>query len=50
MGGDRIGFGIVGCGVVADYHIGAIEEIDGADLVSVYSRSESRASEGVGAR
>ena len=43
MGRDRIGFGIVGCGVVADYHIGAIEEIDGADLVSVYSRSESSA-------
>ena len=43
MGGDRIGFGIVGCGVVADYHIGAIGEIEGAELVSVYSRSAFRA-------
>jgi UDP-N-acetyl-2-amino-2-deoxyglucuronate dehydrogenase len=45
MGGEKIGFGIVGCGVVADYHIGAIEDIEGAELVSVYSRSESRARE-----
>lgn len=45
MGGKTIGFGIVGCGVVADYHIGAVRDTEDAELVAVYSRSEARARE-----
>ncbi|MDA0746991.1 MAG: Gfo/Idh/MocA family oxidoreductase [bacterium] len=45
MGGKNVGFGIIGCGVVADYHIGAIHDTEGAELVAVYSRSEKRARE-----
>ncbi|MCY3765099.1 MAG: Gfo/Idh/MocA family oxidoreductase [Gemmatimonadetes bacterium] len=43
MGHRTIGFAMIGCGVVADYHIGAVQESDGAELVGVYSRSETRA-------
>ena len=43
MGGKTVGFGIVGSGIVADYHIGAVLDTEGAELVSVYSRSEGRA-------
>ena len=43
MGQRTIGFAMIGCGVVADYHIGAVQETDGAELVAVYSRSQTRA-------
>ncbi len=43
MGGKTIGFGMIGCGVVADYQIGAVNDTEGAELAAVYSRSESRA-------
>lgn len=43
MGGKTVGFGIVGSGTVADYHIGAVLDTEGAELVAVYSRSEGRA-------
>ena len=34
------GFGIVGCGMIAEYHTKAINEIDGARVVAAFSRSE----------
>jgi UDP-N-acetyl-2-amino-2-deoxyglucuronate dehydrogenase len=40
-----IGFGVVGCGVVADYHIGAIGAVAGARLVGVSDLVEQRARE-----
>ena len=40
-----IGFGILGCGVVAQYHIGAISQTDGAELMAVCDVSEERARE-----
>ncbi len=43
MGNRTIGFAMIGCGVVADYHIGAVQETEDAELVAVYSRSETRA-------
>src|SRR4051794_610618 len=35
------GFGIVGCGMIAEYHTRAINEIDGARVVAAFSRSEA---------
>jgi predicted dehydrogenase len=35
------GFGIVGCGMIAEYHTRAINEIPGARVVAAYSRSEA---------
>src|SRR4051794_39206199 len=35
------GFGIVGCGMIAEFHTKAIHEIPGARVVAAYSRSES---------
>ena len=37
------GFGIIGCGMIADYHARAIAEIPNARLVATCSRSEERA-------
>lgn len=34
------GFGIIGCGMIAEYHTRAINEIDGARVVAAFSRSE----------
>ena len=34
------GFGIVGCGMIAEYHTKAINEIEGARVVAAFSRSE----------
>jgi predicted dehydrogenase len=36
------GFGIIGCGMIAEYHARAIAEIDDARLVAVYDSSEAR--------
>ena len=35
----RHGFGIVGCGMIAEYHTRAIHEIEGARVVAAFSRS-----------
>ena len=35
------GFGIVGCGMIAEYHTLAINEIEGARVVAAFSRSAS---------
>ncbi len=35
----RHGFGIVGCGMIAEYHARAIAEIEGAAVVAAYSRN-----------
>ena len=43
MGGTAVGFGVVGCGVVADYHIGGVLASDGARLVAVSDIVEERA-------
>lgn len=40
-----VGFGVVGCGVVADYHIGGIGGAGGARLVAVSDLVEERARE-----
>ena len=45
MSGRIVGFGVIGCGVVADYHIGAVLDTEGARLVAVSSRNEARARE-----
>ena len=37
----RHGFGIIGCGMIAEYHTRAINEIDGAQVVAAFSRSET---------
>ena len=42
MGGTAVGFGVVGCGVVADYHIGGVLASDGARLVAVSDIVEER--------
>lgn len=34
-------FGIVGCGMIAEYHTKAIHEIDGAQVVAAFSRSKA---------
>ncbi len=38
-----LGFGIVGCGMIADFHARAIADIRGAQLVSCYGRNTSSA-------
>jgi predicted dehydrogenase len=45
MAKKEVGFGVVGCGVVADYHIGGIQGTDGARLVAVSDVVEERARE-----
>ncbi|HEU5116741.1 MAG TPA: Gfo/Idh/MocA family oxidoreductase, partial [Isosphaeraceae bacterium] len=35
----RHGFGIIGCGMIAEYHTKAINEIEGAEVLAAYSRS-----------
>ena len=40
---DRIGFGIVGCGLVSDFHGKAINELDGARVVAVTDFDPARA-------
>src|SRR3954454_13274751 len=35
------GFGIVGCGMIAEFHTRAINEIEGARVVAAFSRSEA---------
>jgi predicted dehydrogenase len=35
------GFGIIGCGMIAEYHARAIREIPGARVVAAFSRSEA---------
>jgi predicted dehydrogenase len=35
------GFGIVGCGMIAEFHTRAINEIEGAVVTAAYSRSEA---------
>ena len=37
------GFGIVGCGMIADFHARAIETMKGGYLACVYSRSKANA-------
>jgi predicted dehydrogenase len=37
------GFGLIGCGMIAEYHTLAINEIPGARVVAAYSRDLSRA-------
>jgi predicted dehydrogenase len=37
------GFGIVGCGMIADFHARAIEEMKGGHLACVFSRSKENA-------
>jgi UDP-N-acetyl-2-amino-2-deoxyglucuronate dehydrogenase len=39
-----LGFGIIGCGMIADFHARAIADIRGAKLVGCFGRSESSAS------
>jgi UDP-N-acetyl-2-amino-2-deoxyglucuronate dehydrogenase len=38
-----LGFGIVGCGMIADFHARAIADIRGANLVSCFGRSNTSA-------
>jgi predicted dehydrogenase len=38
-----IGFGIIGCGMIADFHAKAIRDVRGAKLVGCHSRSQSSA-------
>jgi len=38
-----VGIGIVGCGIIADIHAAAIQEMTGGKLVSVFSRSTEKA-------
>jgi UDP-N-acetyl-2-amino-2-deoxyglucuronate dehydrogenase len=33
------GFGIVGCGMIAEFHTRAINDIEGARVVAAFSRS-----------
>ena len=35
------GFGIIGCGMIAEFHTRAINEIEGARVVAAFSRSEA---------
>ena len=37
------GFGIIGCGMIAEFHTRAINEIEGARVVAAYSRSKTNA-------
>lgn len=45
MSGQGIGFGVIGCGVVADYHIGGILNTEGARLIAISDVVETRAKE-----
>ncbi|GIP32938.1 Gfo/Idh/MocA family protein [Paenibacillus sp. J2TS4] len=45
----RWGFGLIGCGSVADFHMNAIREIEQARLVAISDRKEQRAKE-IGAK
>ena len=38
-------FGIIGAGMIADFHRRAIEEVEGAELVAVYNKTEKSAQE-----
>lgn len=38
-------FAVIGCGAIGDFHLQAIREIDGAEIVGVSSRREERARE-----
>ncbi|MBX3421199.1 MAG: Gfo/Idh/MocA family oxidoreductase [Pirellulaceae bacterium] len=38
-----VGFGIIGCGMIAHFHARAIAEIEGARLVACYSRTKANA-------
>ncbi|MFO0912774.1 MAG: Gfo/Idh/MocA family oxidoreductase [Pirellulales bacterium] len=40
-----VGFGIVGCGMIARFHARAIAELDGARLIGCYNRSFDKAAE-----
>lgn len=44
----RHGFGIVGCGMIAEFHTRAINEIEGADVLGAYDRNADRAAKIVG--
>src|SRR5438045_7863362 len=35
------GFGIIGCGMIAEFHTRAVNEIEGARVVAAFSRSEA---------
>src|SRR5262245_11540995 len=35
------GFGIIGCGMIAEFHTRAINDIDGARVAAAFSRSEA---------
>ena len=37
------GFGIIGCGMIANFHAKAIRDIDGAELVACFNRTSSKA-------
>lgn len=37
------GIGIIGCGMIAEYHANAVNEIDGARVVAAFSRNRSNA-------
>jgi UDP-N-acetyl-2-amino-2-deoxyglucuronate dehydrogenase len=39
----EIGFGIVGCGMIAEFHAKALQQVKGGRLVGVMSRSEDKA-------
>ncbi|MFD0867613.1 MULTISPECIES: Gfo/Idh/MocA family protein [Paenibacillus] len=41
----RWGFGLIGCGSVADFHMNAIREIEQAELIAISDRKEHRAKE-----
>jgi UDP-N-acetyl-2-amino-2-deoxyglucuronate dehydrogenase len=43
MTGKTAGIGIVGCGVIADIHAGAIKDMKGGRLIAVYSRNLQKA-------
>src|SRR5690625_615114 len=38
-----IGFGVIGCGFISEFHIKSILDIENANLVGVASRSKKRA-------
>ena len=42
---DRVGFGIVGTGFIAQVHIDALRSLDGAEVRAVYGRRPERAAE-----
>ncbi len=39
----KVGFGIVGCGVIASWHVGSIARADGAQLIAVCDEREDKA-------